>query len=245
MDSIWETRLRYERGLETAESEAAGNWRDSDARMRAERVFRVWRDETTWAYQEPDGAVRALEEGAMTDACLVLQDPYSAQKAPAMLHTNTDMGRPATFIAPRPVTTRWAGVALFHEIGHLYDFLHGGESWDPTPDEWFAGEARAFRSEMALVDAMEKGELLRVIDGLLIELPNRTPKRWLQKLRAWVTVVDEALHFEPPASPSERGQREAFYAVALLFRLSEKERLSPSAQGVRDRTDLEALRAYC
>ncbi len=238
-------RALYTEGLSAAEREAAGNWLNHPESQRAVRIFRFWREELTWAYTNRDGEVFALEDGTMGSACLVLLDKDSGRKAPASLYSNTTIGIPATFIAPQPVTVRWSGVVLFHEIGHLYDLVHGGESWDPPPDEWFEGEARAYRSQIALVDAMEGGALLNAVDQLLQEHPDRSRAQWLASMDQLTSRLDGALKFRTPASQSERGQREAFYCVALLFRLSARERLDPASQRRRDRTDLEAVAAYC
>lgn len=78
-------------------------------------------------------------------------------------------------VRAKRLTPLWAGLVLFHELVHAHDFRSGAEPCDPSPDEWLAGELRAYRLEAALLDVSSDGRLTEALRDFLSRDPADQP----------------------------------------------------------------------
>lgn len=206
----------YATGLaEVARESFAVDWRDDAQRALATKVFALAEGPgLTWAREDMFGNIVALDDTIIGNAIIVLMTPLQAMKG-RPLRTDTSTSPPQIMVGPHLVSRRWAGIALGHELVHVHDVLEGIEPPDPDEEQWFAGEARAFRWEAQLVDALSGGTFGdRVVDVSIEHSLAATPSG---------TAVHEAATalrtatFSSPLSATERAQQDAFCAVAALF----------------------------
>lgn len=137
-------------------------------------------------------------------------------------HTNNygDGSAVRVHVRAVPLTPEWAGLGLLHELSHAHDFRSGIEPSSPSHDEYLAGEARAFRMEAVLLNALSGGRLATALrdrlDPETLTIPDltREPGR---ELAATLETSTLGPRRRPPASDNERGLREAAFLIAALF----------------------------
>ena len=64
---------------------------------------------------------------------------------------------PTVLIRPHKISAEFAGLNGIHEIRHLYDFVTGIEPKNPTDEQYFEGEVRAWESQIAAADLLTDG----------------------------------------------------------------------------------------
>jgi hypothetical protein len=209
-------RELYATGIaEVAAESLASDWRSDPQRELAVKVFALADGHgLTWAREDMFGNIFALEDTIVGNAIADLMTPLQAMKRSPLL-TNTASSPPQIMIDPHPVSRRWAGVALGHELVHVHDVLEGVEPAEPDEEQWFAGEARAYRWEAQLVDALTGSTFADQLAEVLVHHPlSATPT---------TAAVQEAATglrmqvFALAVSVTERAQQDAFCSVALLF----------------------------
>lgn len=105
----------------------------------------------------------------------------------------------------------------------MHDFRSGVEPRDPSPDEWLAGELRAYRLEAALLDVVVQARLTDALRDFLAAQPaSQLSAADLAGPRGQVVADQLVQHVlrpddTPPASPTEAGLRGGALLVAALL----------------------------
>jgi len=73
---------------------------------------------------------------------------------------------PTAFIRPHKISAEFAGLNGIHELRHLYDFVNGVEPKNPTDEQYFAGEVRAWEAQIAAADLLTDGRFSKGIGDL-------------------------------------------------------------------------------
>jgi hypothetical protein len=242
LDWVRDIQDIYTQGLESARSVAGDETAPIDATLRTdvEKIINLGRENVTWCYTDSQGNLFALEDGVVQDALIIVMHPAVAATKVATISTEAGLDPPHMFIAPERMAIKWAGASFVHELGHIYDLVQELEPASPSVDEWMAGEARAYRREIALVNAITSGAL----DASLAD--NTDSYSALQESYTQQTLLKnaaglaESLDIGVSQSQAERGQRLAFCAVAILFHI--RDALVDNADASGDKTDLQRVR---
>ena len=177
-------------------------------------------DDLTWC-RSSNGGVVTLRDQALTDVYLVLfpDSELSHLGCPEAFQTvpHND-GTIRVYVRAVSITPQWAGLGLFHELSHVYDFQSGAEPREPTDEQYMAGEARAFHLEMALVNALTSGRLAAALERIVEEPLDPV---WVASSGAGLAARLEQMTTgpgaRPPGSESEQHMRNGFYRIALLL----------------------------
>lgn len=177
-------------------------------------------NDVLWS-EASQGRVIARQDG-VSDVVLVLLPDREMHhlSAGVAFQTNAhDDGTIRINVRTVSLTPFWAGLALFHELSHAYDFHAEIEPPDPSEDEYARGEARAFHLEMALLDAMTSGRLAANLADIARSGPLDAAVL-LDGLRDLSGRIERNVlgpGFRPPASDEEMGIRDAFFKAAVLI----------------------------
>lgn len=174
----------------------------------------------TWA-ESKNGRVYATRAATMTGVLLVLFPdadlPYLGSTQAFQTFPHAD-GTIRVNVRRVGMTDIWAGLGLFHELSHVFDFQSGIEPRIPTRAQFLDGEVRAYQLEMAMLDELTSG---RLTSGLAELVDGPLDPQWLLtsgwELSAQLQAITAVPGEEPPASESERFMRDGFYRVALLM----------------------------
>jgi hypothetical protein len=194
------------------------------ARQRAEQVQAIFR-RFTWAEVRPDGGLVALRDQFQASPrvllCLVPDRALHVYDHSHTFHTEVFDGEVQLRVRTVPLTPTWAGLVLFHELSHAYDFDSGVESSDRTPEQHWDGEARAYHLEMALVDADTLGALAAALTRYADDAERRTPVAMAgdagQRLADRLETATFGRSARPAASMEEVGLRDAFFRCAAII----------------------------
>lgn len=172
--------------------------------------------------QSSRGSALTLHDQVLTDVLLVLfpnreldhlGHPAAFQTAPHQDGTIRVNVRAVSF------TPLWAGLGLFHELSHVYDFRSGAEPRESSDKSYFEGEARAYHLEVVLLNALTKGRLQAALtsklkDPLTAEVLAADPGAQVSgQLERAVTPPGSP----PPGSDVEAGVRDAAFRIAALL----------------------------
>ncbi len=191
------------------------------------RAVRDAFDQIVWGEVVPGGAIQAMPgpQQTMTDVVVALVPDGEARRLghPEAFQTSSQPdGNIHVYVRTKRLTPLWAGLILFHELAHVHDFRSGVEPRDPSPDEWLAGELRAYRLEAALLDVVVQGRLTEALgDFLATQSASQLGAGDLAGPRGQVVAEQLMRHAlrpdEPPASPTEAGLRGGALLVAALL----------------------------
>lgn len=173
----------------------------------------------TWAYVE-DGTVVAVENTRVTEVqvAVLARGPDDLDLRSTFQTLEGDDGVPRVYVRRRPFTAAWAGIVLFHELDHVLDHLEGTWPAQPTVDDWWEAEARAYHREALVIDAVCEGRFLMAIRDLaathaLTDLFDRDPHELASDLLR--QSVSPSIS-ESARSEAERWTRSAAVAMAAV-----------------------------
>ncbi len=116
---------------------------------RLQALAALYRDGLTWVHVDQQDFIALEDAAAVHEVLVALTSQREAQRLSApqafQTHWSEDLGKAVIFVRTVPVTPRWAGIALFHELSHAYDFISGIEPHQPDRGQFLAGEARGAR----------------------------------------------------------------------------------------------------
>jgi hypothetical protein len=212
-----QTRALHDEGVRFVTSVVAKAMPSADASVVS--LIRFRRAEVAWAYIDGD-SYSAVESSHGVKAWMVAlpaAHPLTAQN-------------PATFMAdgnfllikPEPMTREWSGLAQIHEMSHLVDAVPGAE--EASQRGYALGELRAWRSELAIADAIAKGAYRRGLPDAaralgvsdleqLVELVSKHADH-LDAVRA---PLDRSITSAPAQSVGERAMRDGLHVHAIAL----------------------------
>jgi hypothetical protein len=175
----------------------------------------------TWAFIVGNGVYAADGSTATSDVQVGVVDgapPASLnQGAIFQAHQGYD-GFPRIYVLPRRCTATWAGVLLFHELGHVLEHLEGASPLRSAGDDWWNSEARAYHRDALIVDALSGGRLLPALSKLAAtssasDLIGRDPDELSENLY-WHAFGGRVP--DPAKSTTERWARSATLAFSAV-----------------------------
>lgn len=209
-------------------------------------IAALYREGLTWVRVHRGGYL-ALADGVGQGVLIALVPTWEAGHLAAPEPFQTSCGQDRVIVSVRALsfTPRWAGIVLFHDLSHAYDFTSGLEPCQPNRQQFLAGEARAFQAEIELVDRLAEGRLRRALDRFVTEAGISA-----EEIRADPSALGSRLDAAtfgagglPPGSQAEMNLRDAFYLAAALFRLREDEHGGPGDPTERYLADIDSLYA--
>ncbi len=175
----------------------------------------------TWAYTVGEGVYAADGSTATSDVQVAVVDgaPPASLNTDAMFqaHQGYD-GFPRIYVLPRRCTATWAGILLFHELGHVLEQLEGASPLRSSGDDWWNSEARAYHRAALIIDAVSGGLLLPALGNLAstystYELVGRDPDELSENLY-WHAFGGRVP--DPAKSTTERWARSAALAFGAV-----------------------------
>jgi hypothetical protein len=217
-----QTRALHDEGIQFVTSVVARAMLPADSRVVS--LIRFRRAQVAWAQIDGD-SYRAVESSQGVEAWMV---------ALPAAHRLTAQN-PATFMAdgkfllikPAPMTPEWSGLAQIHEMSHLVDAVTGAE--EAGRRGYALGELRAWRSELAIADAISEGAYRRALPDAaralgvsdleqLVELVSKHGDR----LDAVTARLDRSITSAPAQSVGERGMRDGLHINAIALDIADR-----------------------
>jgi hypothetical protein len=195
------------------------------ARRRAEHVHDVF-DRLTWAEMRADGGLISLHDAFAPEPRLIIalvpdRSMHQLESPNAFQQGFTVAGEPLMHVRTVSLTPLWAGLVLFHELGHIYDRDAKIEPRDSTPAQFWEGEARAYHLEMALVDAYTQGGLEAALSRYSGEIDSMSAADWKgeagDRLADRLETATFGAQARPAASDSELMARGGFFLCAAII----------------------------
>ncbi len=226
-----QVRTLYLAGIDEILAMAAkGNLQGPQSAVASE--LRRMRQDGQWAQIGADNSVYALHDADKRKPWIGVLDPKSrrGQSQEVLCSLSETEGLSILCIKPDPITQRWAGIKISHDLMHLAD-LHQGKFSQQRKDvpAYRRTEKRAFTAELAAADILSGNRIANATsdiirtDGLrsLAEL-RRLVVSEPRKLLAAASRLDPLITSEKPLSPSELYVRLELFLIALAVQLRKR-----------------------
>jgi hypothetical protein len=123
----------------------------------------------TWAYVVGNGVYAADRSAATGDVQVAVIDgvpPPGLDRDAAFQARRGEDSSLRIYVQPQRFTDTWAGIVLFHELGHVLEHLAGVSSLAATGPDWWNAEARAYHRDALIIDALSGGRFLPALTRL-------------------------------------------------------------------------------
>lgn len=221
----------YKNSIETIFTSAAAVTSGRTLDAQPVLAFKTLFDSMIWAQIGNDHIVIALNSGNLGKSIFAILTPDNEElKIPgATLHASHNPKYNSVIIRPSPMSSKWAGVFLMHELSHVRE-LNKGQNFSRGKTEF-----HAYRVEMQALNIVTDGKYFEALDAALSQLAigsveefvafikNKTDARKTSILSELEEKI--AAFTDWPASPQEREMRHGLNTVALVLRFYENKGL--------------------